>query len=99
MLLVTAVTHCSESECSVAPWYMETSSVIIDVVRCRSCLANLTVSVGEYSQVNHAMQLFCVRGYGFSELLRKRTQQVSECAVAHHVLDPCDADLAVHVEK
>ena len=75
------------------------SSVIIDVVRCRRCLASLIESVGEYSQETHVLQPDCVRRYGTSELLPKRTRQVSECAAAHHALDECDAHLAVRVEE
>ena len=75
------------------------SSVVIDVVRCRRCLASLTKSVGEHSQETHVLQPDCVRKYGTSELSPKRTRQVSECAAVHHALDQCDVHLAVRAEK
>ena len=74
------------------------SSVIIDVNRCRSLLASLRESVGEYRQANHVLQQDSVRGYKTSELLPMRTPPACSRAVAHHALNECDAHLAVRVE-
>ena len=74
------------------------SSVIIDVNRCRSCLASLRESVGEYRQANHVLQQDYVRWYEPSELLPMRIQPTCSRAVAHDALNECDAHLAVRVE-